>query len=575
MTTTQERTRTGVALNADVVGYSRLMADDFAATNAAMDALRHLVIDEVAVGGGVLANFVGDNFMALFEDAEHAVRTAIRISRAIEEHNEEVPPSRRIVFRMGLDRGDVTVADGDYRGDALNIAARIQSMAPAGGVSVSGRVYRALDEPALRFRPRGQRRLKNIPEPVDVFDFADLPSGGPSRARRDDLALEIPSLAVLPIHADAVDDQVRSMAGIVRADLVHRLSTVPELHVVDAHDPMGDGGGGVATRYMVETGVYQAGTALRVFATIFDVTTMNVIKSHKWATTVDELLSLSEVMADEVARAVEVELIVGAPAGLYAELDDPEAIEKVYLGWYHMRSDTREGLDKALALFREVADSHPEQPYGWVLSAYALWIAGSNEWAPDPDAALQEARELAHKGDEIGDPTGMSRAVDAAILMSMGEIEAATEAMDNLDIIRPTCDVTFGLEGSLRRYMGQWEAAVDLLDVAMRLTGITKPWYPTVKACSLFMGDRVEQAAAVAEAVLEAHASNLEALLVLAAAQLRLGLDRRAQATVTAIRDRFTEADIEHWFARNPFQTPEVVDRWRRDLVELGLLETV
>lgn len=566
----------GVALNADVVGYSRLMADDLDATSAAMDACMAIASAEIADTGGILANFVGDNFMAIFEDAEHALTAAIAISRALEDLNTDIESRQRVRFRMGLDLGDITVAEGDYRGDALNIAARIQAMAPPGGVSISGRVYRALDEPALRFRPKGQRRFKNIPEPVDVFEFADLPSDESAITHPGALALEIPSLAVLPIHTEGVtDDTTRSLAGLLRADLLHRVAAIPELDVVDAKDPTGGGTTDVASRYMLETGMYQAGDALRVFATLFDVTTMNVIKSLKWATTVGELLGVSEVMADEVARAVEVELIVGAPAGLYAELDDPAAIEKVYLGWYHMRSDTPEGVQRALALFREVAESHPEQPYGWVLSAYARWMEAANEWVPDPDAALEEALELAARGERGGDPTGMAGAVTAAIRMQMGQVNEAAEIMDKVEIIRPTCDVTFGLEGSLRRYMGQWEEAVDLLDVAMRLTGLNKPWYPTVKACSLFMGDRVDQAVAVAEGVVEAQPHNLEALLVLAAGQYELGLERRARATAQIIRERFRSSDIDRWFERNPFQTQDVVDRWRSDLVELHLLESV
>ena len=207
--------------------------------------------------------------------------------------------------------------------------------------------------------------------------------------------------------------------------------------------------------------------------------------------------------ADEVGRALEVDLIVGEPAGLYADLDDPEAIEQVYLGWYHLTAGTPEGWPASLEHFGQVARSHPDQPYGHVLSAFANWMGVSNGWARDPEATLRKAREQAQVGLASGDPTGMARTVEAAILMSQGRGQEALEAIEKVEILRPTCDVTYGLEGSVRRYLGQWEKAVDLTDMAMRLTGVNKPWYPTVKACSLFMGGRVEQAAAVAEMVLE------------------------------------------------------------------------
>jgi class 3 adenylate cyclase/TolB-like protein len=559
-----------VALNADVVGYSRLMADDFAATTATMDDYHRLVAERVAAGGGTVANFVGDSFMAVFADAKDALGTAIGITRDVEARTTGIPEGRQARFRMGLDQGPVVVSGDDYHGDALNTSARIQALAPQGGISVSGRVYQALDEPALRFRPMGRQRLKNLPEPVEIYEFADLPTDRTAVAQGRSLSLESPTLAVVPIHIEASSDEVRAAARVIRHDLVHRLAAVPELTVVDA--AAAGTHGETTARYMVETGVLEAGGAVRVYATLFDVTTWNVVKAHKWTVPAAELLALSDELADEVARTVEVELVVGEPAGLYAELDDPEAIENVYLGWYHLRSDTREGWAHALELFGRVARSHPDQPYGHVLSAFAYWVGASNEWAPDPDAALRKARELARVGLDIGDPTGMAKAVEAAVLMSRGDADAALAAMDELEIIRPTCDVTFGLEGSIRRYLGQWEQAVDLLDVAMRLTGVNKPWYPTVKACSLFHGGRIEQAASIAEAVLDHQPHNLEALLVLAAAQVELGLDRRAHATADLIKEQFPSVDVAEWIDRNPYQSRDVVARWKRDLAAAGAI---
>ncbi|MDF1597046.1 MAG: adenylate/guanylate cyclase domain-containing protein [Acidimicrobiia bacterium] len=562
-----------VALNADVVGYSRLLADDLEATTATMEEYKDLVEEKVAESGGTLVNFVGDNFMAVFDDAKDAVRTSIAIANEIESKNATRSRTGQTRFRMGMDQGAVTISDGRYFGDALNIAARIQAIAPPGGLSVSGRVYQALDEPALRFKPLGRRRLKNIPEEVDVYEFADLPADGrPSSVQRP-LALESPTVAVLPIHAEMVDESVRATAGILRMDLIHRLTRVPSLSVIDAKAELGSTGAPGTARYMVETGIHQAGENVRVYATLIDVTSMNVVKSHRWTTTVAGLFALSEQLADEVARAIEVDLVIGEPAGLYADLGDPEAIEQVYLGWYHLTSGTVEGWSRALDLFGRVADSHPDQPYGHVLSAFANWMGASNGWAREPKEMLLKARDQAQVGLGLGDPTGLARTVEAAVLMSQGRGAEALEAMEKLEIVRPTCDVTFGLEGSVRRYLGQWEKAIDLTDVAMRLTGVNKPWYPTVKACSLFMGGRVEEAASVAEMVLEHQPHNLEALLVLTAAQVELGLDRRARATAELTRERYPAVDIAHWIDANPYQGRDMVDRWKADLVSAGAVE--
>ena len=559
-----------VVLNADVVGYSKIVSDDVAWATAAMSRVRQIVAAKISESGGELVDFIGDNFMALFEDGKSAVKCALAIAADIEIDNETIPGPRQIRFRMGIDIGDVTFSDGRYIGEPLNVASRVQAIAQPGGLCISDQFYRELDEPALRFRPIGRQRLKNIIREVDLYEFADLPTKGTLPIDRKSLSLESPTLAILPIHTERVDASVAAMAGILRSDLVHRLARVPQLNIIDAKTETSEERVKSAARYMIETGIQQFGEHARLYATLFDVTTMNIVKSYKWTVPAASLMDLSERLADDIAHSIEIELIVGEPAGLYAELDDPDAIEKVYTGWYHLRSDTREGWAHALALFGQVAQSHPNQPYGHVLAAFANWMGAANGWAPDVAAALSEARQQSRKALDVGDATGMARAVEASILMTEGRHQEALAFVEELGILRPTCDVTYGLEGSVRRYLGQWEKAVELLDTAMRLTGINKPWYPTVKACSLFIGGRFEKAATIADTVLDYQPHNLEALLVLVAAQVEIGLARRAQATVGAIKERFPAVDLEAWLDKNPYQVQELIERWKKDLASAG-----
>ncbi len=560
-----------VALNADVVGYSALVADDVETTTAALSQYHEVVSSQVERNGGTLANFVGDAFMAIFAEPMAALRTAISICTAVENRNADMASTRQVRFRMGMDMGHVTFAGGNHHGDALNIAARIQAIARPGGLSVSGRVYRALDEPALRFRSIGRQLLKNIPGEVDVYEFTDLPSDGGAGSEYRSLELEAPTLAVLPSHTEMVDDNVRAAVGMIRSDLIHSLSAMPDLHLIDAPDEP-DQRPDSAARYMIETGVHQFGDSVRVFAVLFDVSTMNVVKSHKWTARVSELFDLSERVAAEVTRSVEVELVVGEPAGMYAELEDPEAIQNIYLGWYYLRNETKEDWGRAIQMFDRVAATHPDQPYGFVLAGFAYWLGTANQWVAEPGSALTKAEELARRGAEVGDQTGMAQAVQAAVLMSRGQVDEALAMLDDLVIVRPTCDITFGLEGSVRRYLGQWEQAVELLDKAMRLTGINKPWYPTVKASSLFLGNRLDEAASLAQGVLDYQPNNLEALMVLAASQVELGLERRARATADLIKQRFPTVDVERWLDRTPYQRREIVERWKDDLTSAGAI---
>ena len=301
-----------VALNADVVGYSGLIADDLEAMTATMDQYR--VLDRIAGLGknrGTLVNFVGDNFMAVFGATTDAMAAAIAITTEIEARNATVQSSRAVRFRMGMDQGVVSVSGGEYLGDALNIAARIQAIAPPGGISVSSRVYRALDEPVLRFRPTGRRHLKGIPEEVEIYELADLPTDAVTPNSHRSLALEAPSVAVLPISSQNADESVQATGDILRSDLIHRLSRIPQLKVIDAKAEPSDSGPRHSARYIIETGVHQAGEDVRVYAEVIDVASMNVVKVHKWAVKRRDLFGLSDELADEVARALEVDLTDG------------------------------------------------------------------------------------------------------------------------------------------------------------------------------------------------------------------------------------------------------------------------
>ncbi len=172
----------------------------------------------------------------------------------------------------------------------------------------------------------------------------------------------------------------------------------------------------------------------------------------------------------------------------------------------------------------------------------------------------------------MDEQTGLATTVTAAILMSQGRATEALEKVESVEIRRPTCDVTFAVEGSVRRYLGDWEKSVDLLDKAMRLSPVNKPWYPTVQACSLYLGGRFEQAASTAEAVIDYQPNNLEALLVLSASQIELGMDRRARATAELIKERYPAVNVEDWLARNPYQDAGMVERWKKDLAAAGVI---
>jgi adenylate cyclase len=560
------------AVNGDIAGYSRLMADDAARMTSIMEDYRQIVSRRVDEGAGTLVNFAGDSFMAVFPDAMAAMQAAISITTDVEGRNVDVPEHQVARFRIGIDTGDVTTTGGRWFGEALNIASRIQELAPAGGIGVSGRVYRALDEPKLRLRPAGVHLLRGIPEPTEVYELIGLPSdeGGVS-ARRHRLSLETPTMVVLPIHSDSMSDAMKPVAELWREDLIHRLAGLPRLEVVDATNPQPEAAG--SAHYLLETGALQFGEEVRVYAKVLHMATLNVVTSHRWSTSVAEVLSMVEQMVDDVVRGIEIELVIGEQARMYAEVADPEILPRMYEGWYHMTAETPRDWAKAVEIFESIVEERPDHVYGHSLLAFTNLLGAMGGYSDDPEATLEEAyRQAAEVVDRGTDPTGLSGMVLGATHLLRGRPEQALEIIEQVQITRPTCDLTYALEGDVRRYLGQWDRSVELLDTAMRLSALTPEWYPSVQACSMFLGGRLDSAGATAEEVIEHNPNNLEALMVLAAVQSELGLERRARATADLIRDRFPDTDIDAWLEGHPFVDHGVIERWRKDLVGIGLL---
>lgn len=564
-------------MNADVVSYSRLLADDADHTADAMGAARALVTEEVSTAGGTLVNFVGDNFMAVFDECESAVHTAIAVTNALAANNAPVPEFQRLRFRMGIDMGPVLVdGDGSYMGDALNIAARIQAIAKPGGLSVSAGVYRALDEPMLRFRSKGRQRLKNIPEEIEVFDFVDLPSADDTAVTpMRPLALDTPKVAIVPMHAEGASPELHSVATFLLSDVTSGLVGLRNLDVVDVTKTMGQANSDVEiasnVRYVLYSGVVQMGSRVRLWAQAIEVATQNALWAQKWDTDIDSLPDMADEFAEEIVRAFEIELIIGEPARIYHDLGDPRAVAKVYETHYHLTSGTAGGWNRAREVAEALKTEIPDSKLGLVMLSFTNWVGAAQGFAPNPEQALASAREDARRALEFGDETGLASMILAAITLAEGDADGALNQISSAKVTRPTCDLTWAVEASVRRYLGQWEEAVKLVDQAMGLSPVNKPWYPTVLASSYYVGERYEQAAAVAEEVLEHQPQNIEALLVLAASQSELGLERRARATGDLIHRRFPQADISEWLASNPYQDDRFIDRWKEDLEGAGL----
>ncbi|RWK62487.1 tetratricopeptide repeat protein [Mesorhizobium sp.] len=307
--------RLSAILAADVVGYSRLMGANEVGTLAALKAHRAELIDaKIAEHQGRLVKLTGDGLLVEFPSVVNAVDCATKIQIEMRARNVEVPEDRRIEFRIGVNLGDVIFENDDIYGDGVNVAARIQSVAKAGGVAVSAvvrdNVGNRLD---LTFEDTGEQALKNIERPVRVFNVClDTPPPNPStpaKTKVEAAATGKPSIAVLPFTNMSGDPEQEYFSDGITEDIITDLSKISGLFVVNRHSAFTYKGRSVklqqaaqelGVRFILEGSVRKAGERIRISGQLIDAAS----GGHLWADRYDRDLTDIFAIQDEITHTI-------------------------------------------------------------------------------------------------------------------------------------------------------------------------------------------------------------------------------------------------------------------------------
>ena len=173
-------------LSTDVVGYSRLMRDDEDSTIRTLTTYRSAMSTLIQKFRGHVVDATGDNLLAEFSSVVDAVNCAVEIQRELSERNAELPEKRRMEFRIGANLGDVVEEEGCIYGDGVNIAARMEGLAEAGGICISGSVYDSVESRVgLEYEYLGEQEVKNIDKPVRAYRVLSVSDAADRRVVRD------------------------------------------------------------------------------------------------------------------------------------------------------------------------------------------------------------------------------------------------------------------------------------------------------------------------------------------------------------------------------------------------------
>ena len=316
--------RLAAILSADIVGYSRLVGLDEEGTLARVNAHRREFLEPtVADHRGRIVKRTGDGALIDFNSAVDAVRCAIQVQRGMAQRNATVPDEQRIQLRIGIHLGDILLEEGDIFGDGVNVAVRLESIAPVGGICISDDVYRQVRAKVdVDFRDIGKQTLKNIIRPIHVYQY---PMDAVTAATHlIELVLpDRPSIAVLPFQNMSGDPEQEYFADGMVDEIITSLSRIQWLIATSRTSTFAFKGQNadirdiarkLSVRYVLEGSVRKAGNRVRIIGQLIDAAS----GAHIWADRVEGLLDDIFELQDRVT-----ECVVGAiePKLRYAEIE--------------------------------------------------------------------------------------------------------------------------------------------------------------------------------------------------------------------------------------------------------------
>lgn len=482
--------RLAAVLAADVVGYSRLMGGDEEGTLGALKALRNSLIDpKLAEHRGRIVKTTGDGVLVEFASTVDAVRCAIGIQRAMHARNADRPPDKKIEFRIGINVGDIIVDGDDIFGDGVNVAARLESISPAGGICVSDVVHQQVNgRVETAFTDLGEQSLKNIGRPVHAYCIAlyeapahtDATATGPLPTL---ILPDKPSIAVLPFQNMSGDPEQEYFADGMVEDIITALSRFKELFVIARNSSFVYKGKAVdiqqvarelGVRYLLEGSVRKAGNRVRITGQLIDAAT----RAHLWADKFDGALEDIFALQDGVTESVIGAL---APTLQKTELerarrkppDNLDAYDYVLRALPHIFANTPLEARTAIPLLTEALRRDPDYALAHALlsgaHAQIFRSAVGQERADTQKTAEEHARRaLALDSDD-------SRVLTHAgwsLLIVAHDLTRGRAALDKATLLNPNLAVALAYHGIALALTGEPEAAIRDANKLLRLSPV-------------------------------------------------------------------------------------------------------
>jgi TolB-like protein/class 3 adenylate cyclase len=485
--------RLAAILAADIAGYSRLIGLDEEGTLARLRSLRHqAIVPTVAAHRGRIVKTTGDGMLVEFQSVVDAVRCAVAMHGATAEHESAVPRERRIVFRVGINLGDIVVEGEDILGDGVNIAARLESMAEPGGICISALVHdQVRDRLGCAFEDLGEQRLKNIARPVRVFRIAAPSALSPGVQRRGGHAVEgqtpgtpnKPSLAVLPFQNMSGDlEQGYFVDGMVE-EIITAMSHIRWLFVIARNSTSTYKGQAIdikqigqelGVRYVVEGSVRKCGNRVRITAQLVDAVTGGHLWADRFDGSLEDVFELQDKVASRVAGVIEPTLQAAETVRAVARPTADLTAYDLYLRASAMFVSSARQIPAALSLLERAIARDPRYGQALAWAAECCCRLHNDGRSADPAADAKKAVDYARRALEVASDEADILAHAAFALAYFGEdIGAMIALVDQALALNPSYARGWHISGRLRYWAGDPEAAIEHIETACALARVS------------------------------------------------------------------------------------------------------
>ena len=484
--------RLAAIVAADVVGYSRLMETDEAGTLARLKTIRLELIDPaIARCKGRIIKTTGDGLLIEFQSVTEALRCAVDFQERMERRNRDMPASRALLYRIGVNLGDVIVDEDDIFGDGVNVATRLESIAEPGSICVSSAVRDQVgDRLELVYEDLGEQTVKNISRPIRVYKVviggakpnADHAAEGATGAPRE--SAKKPAIAILPFVNMSGDPEQEFFADGLTEDIITELSRFRQLLVISRNAVFVHKGKPVKAQqiarefgvdYIVEGSVRKAGERVRVTVQLIDGET----ETHIWAERYDRKLEDIFEIQDEVTSSIASTLFGRVEAARLGRAQrrttgNMAAYEHLLAGKVLHHASKRESNAEALRNLERALELDPNYAHAHAWKACVVGQAYIHNWCEDRFVSERTILAELQTALALDDNDADVHRILAAVNLTFNEFDKAAYHQERALNLNPNSDLIVVQQGEMLTWFGRPEEGIDWVRRAMRLN----PYHP-------------------------------------------------------------------------------------------------